>query len=498
MAIESSSYKSIVKSMAVYGGAQAVQMLITILRSKLIAVFFGSQGMGINAIFQSTFAVINSFSSFGIFQSGVRDISQAHESGDKMKLSKTVSIFSKIVLLTGLLGLFICLIGSSFLSKIAFEGSNYTWHFVLLSIALLFSALSNGKVTFLQGTRSMNYLAKSTMIGAILSLVTSIPLFYFFGITGIVISIVSGSIVIYLTQFYFSKKIKLVPCESLTISETIKEGKPMLKLGSVLMLSTVMITVFTYITNIFIGRYGKIEDVGLFQGVSSITMQSIAIVVAVLASDFFPRLSAVHHDKSKVQNIVNNQAELISLIIAPIIVVLIIFAPLIIRVLLSNDFMVIVPMLRWMALSLLVRGVWLTLSYIILAKGDRKVYFIYDAFIGNGLLFLFNIIAYSIWGLQGLGISYLVGSVAVSGILYFIVKIKYGFSFNGEFFKIFIILTILVVSSFLAIQFLNVWIQYFFCGLVLITVFIYSFKILNNRIGIIQILESKLKAKTID
>ena len=485
------SYKSIVKSMAVFGGAQIVQMVVTIFRSKFIAVFLGSQGMGLNAIFQSSISVITTFSSFGIFQSAVRDISQAHEVDDQKKLNRTVVIFSKIVLLTGLLGMIICFLGSPLLSKFAFNSFDNTWYFALISISFLFTALANGKITILQGTRNINYLARSSMIGAILSLATSIPLFIYFGVTGIVISIISSSIIIYLTQSYFTKKVYAKKSETLHIGEIISEGKPIVKLGSVLMFSTLMIAVFTYLTNIFIGRYGRIEDIGLFQSVSAIIMQSIAIVNTVMASDFFPRLSAIYQDKIKVKNLVNHQAEMISLIIAPIIILLLTFTPLIVKLLLSDSFLIVVPMLRLMALSLLIRGIWLTLVYIILARGDRKIYFMYDAFIGNGLLFLLNILAYYFWGLQGLGYSFLAGTIIISTILYVVVKVKYDFSFNSEFVKLFFFLIFLSLSSFATMLFLNGWIQYVLSSLIILVMLSFSILVLNKRIGFFQMIKSK-------
>lgn len=480
-----------VKSTAVFGGAQVIQMLIIILRAKFIAVFLGSEGMGINAIFQSTIAVIGSFSCFGIFQSAVRDISQAHERGDIEGLSYMYAIFDRLVWIAGGLGVVICGLGAYWLSELSFNNEDFTMYFVLLSISLLFTALSNGKMVLLQGTRNLNYLAKASIIGAIVSLAVGIPMYYFLGTLGIVLSIISSSLLFYLTQLYYSRKINLVKIDNLKWNQIIEHGSPIVKLGIVLMISTVMITLFTYFTNIYISRFGKIEDVGLFQGVSSITNQSIAIVIAVLASDFFPRLSAIYQNRSKVKAMVNQQLELVSLIIAPIIVVLIVFSKLIITILLSNDFLVVVPMLRWMSLSLLARGIWLTMSYVILANGDKKTYFLYDALIGNGLLFIFNIISYTYWGLQGLGISFLVGSIVVSCVLFVIVKVKYEFSFSGDFMKILATLVTMVVFAYLIIYFFEGWLEYGLSALIMGLTISFSFIILNKRIGVLQMLKSR-------
>lgn len=494
MNTDKSSYKNTVKSTAVFGGAQLVQMIITIIRAKTIAVLLGSHGMGINAIFQSSVAIISSFSSFGIFQSAVRDISQVYEGRDEHKLSKTATIFQRLTIVTGVFGMLICLVSCAWLSKLAFENYNYTWQFALLSLGILFSALSNGKTVFLEGTRNLTNLAKASLLGALLSLIVGFPLYYYLGVKGIVLAIVSSYVILYLTQTYFTKNVKLKKIESISLRETFDEGKPIVKLGTVLMLGMVVLTGFTYLTNIFIGRFGRIEDVGLFQGVSSISTQSIAIVISVLASDFFPRLSAVYKDTIKVKLLINQQTELVSLIITPIVVILIIFAPLIVKLLLSGEFLIVVPMLRLMSISLLARGLWLIMSYTILAKGDKKTYFIFDSLIGNGLLFLLNISAYYYWGLFGLGVSFFLGSLLIAGILFFIANKKYGISLNKHLIKRLMVLIMLVISAYLTSTMLSGWLHYIISALIIGLTFSFSFYILNREMGIGDIIKSKLKS----
>lgn len=486
-----STYKKMVKSTAIFGGAQIIQMFVAILKVKFIALFQGSEGVGFNAIFQSTIAVITSFSFFGIFQSATRYISHAQESGDKMHLSLIHNIFNRLALIAGILGFLICVLGSYWISELSFNNDNFRIYFALLSLSILFTSLSNGEMVLLQATKNLNNLAKASIIGAIVGLAAGIPMCYFLGTMGIVLSIISSSLALYLSQLYYSRKIDLVKIDDLKWNQIIEHGAPIVKLGIVLMISNVTITLFTYLTNIYISRFGKIEDVGLFQGASSITNQSIAIIIVVLASDFFPRLSAIYNDKAEVKIIVNEQLELVSLIIAPIIVVLIVFSKMIITILLSKDFLVVAPMLRWMSLSLLARGVWLTMSYVILANGDKKTYFLYDALIGNGLLFILNIISYKFWGLQGLAISFLVGSVLGSFILYIIVKIKYEFNFSVGFIKTLTVLLIMVVFAYVIITFFEGWFRFGLSALVIGLIVTFSFVILNKRIGLVQMLKAR-------
>ena len=55
---ENDSYKKIVKNTVAYGGSQVVQMLVTLLRAKIVAVLLGSLWMGINTLTLSAISII--------------------------------------------------------------------------------------------------------------------------------------------------------------------------------------------------------------------------------------------------------------------------------------------------------------------------------------------------------------------------------------------------------------------------------------------------------
>ena len=133
---------------------------------------------------------------------------------------------------------------------------------------------------------------------------------------------------------------------------------------------------------------------------------------------------------------------------------LIVFAPWIIRLLLSEEFLSIHRLVQLIAYSFVFRVMWLTLSYIALAKGDKKVYLVYDALIGNGGYMLLNIAFYYFWGLQGLGISCVIGTIAVSTLLLAVYGHRYHFAYSRGFWRVqagcAVFLTLVMALEFLA------------------------------------------------
>lgn len=444
----------ILKSNIILGVSQVIQMLTTIVRAKLIAIFLGSTGIAFNAIFQSLLLMIYNVASCGLMQSGVREISQASAVGsDSNSLSEKYSVFHKLIVSVALLGSIVCIILAYPISLASFGNSDYVFSFVLLGIGVFFYILTHGEMTVLQGTRSLRRLAISSIIGSVLSVIVGIPCYYYFGVNGIVISIIVGYIVFWLTYRYHRQKIpNLKRVVSISLKDAFRIGKPMLSLGLVLMVGTTMISGFSYLTNISIRAIGTLNDLGLYQGVSAIATQSIVIVVAVLASDFFPRLSVIVDDTAEHNNLINQQLNVVLSVISAIVVIIICLPKLIISVLLTDEFLQTVGLLQLLAMALVFRGVWITMSYVILAHGDRKRYFIYDAFLGNGFNYLINILAYMFGGLFFLGVSSILGSIIISMILMYVVKRHYMFRMDKSTKKIMIIYLTLIALTFCLYQ----------------------------------------------
>jgi O-antigen/teichoic acid export membrane protein len=77
-----SSYKQIVKATSIFGGVQAYNIVLAIVRTKLVAVLLGPAGMGLNGLLTGTTAMVASLTDLGLSFSAVKDIAAAHGSGE--------------------------------------------------------------------------------------------------------------------------------------------------------------------------------------------------------------------------------------------------------------------------------------------------------------------------------------------------------------------------------------------------------------------------------
>ena len=231
-----SSYRQIMKATSLFGGVQVFNILITIIRSKLIAVLLGPVGIGIAGLLNETIGLIKGLTSFGLGTSAVKNVAEANAGGNQERVGVVIAVFRKWVWVTGLLGFVVTLVLSSVLSRFAFGNNEYTIAFIFLSVTLLLSHISAGQGVILQGMRQIKYLAKSGMTGSVLGLLTSIPLYYFFGKKGIVPAIIITSCTSLCLSWYFANKVKVMKV-IVSFETALTEGKSMLSLGIMLSLS---------------------------------------------------------------------------------------------------------------------------------------------------------------------------------------------------------------------------------------------------------------------
>lgn len=443
---EELSYKQIIKSTSLFGSVQVLQIFATVIRGKVLAIFLGTAGMGISSLLLSSINMLQAISGMGLSYSAVREISQAHEVDDNNKLSRTIKIFISLLLVSSLMGAILLILLSPLLSNFTFGSNEYVTEFIFLSSVIFINTLSSGYQSVLTGTRRLKDLSKSTILGSFLSILVSLPFFYFLGIRGIVPAMISASLSTFVLNYFFAQKIKKEKV-NIGAKEVLKEGQEMIKLGFVMMFVGVLSSIVPFMINSYIKNNGSLMDVGLYQAGISITQQYIGLVFTAMSVDYFPRLAAMHNDNKKVMGLVNQQSEIMLLIITPILITLILTAPLVINILLAKEFEPIIQFIRLIAIGLLLQAANHSMGLISFAKGDRKS-FLFIAILGNISWLFFSVIGYKIGGINGIGEYFIVHCIISYFLVYFLAFKKYNYSMSKEFVKLFLVSIFLVVFVF--------------------------------------------------
>ena len=491
---EKSSYKSIFKATSLFGGTQIIDVFINLVRGKIIAVLLGPSGMGLNGLFVSSVALINNIAGLGLNYSAVRDISKSSESGDIEKLSKTLKIFRRWLFGSALLGLVAVVALSPLLSRFAFKSGEYTWAFMLLGFMVLFNILASGNSSLLQGTRNLKWYAINSVTGTLVALLVSAPLFFFFGVKGIVPALILSSLITYILSVYYTSKVKTADVK-VSWKETYSGGADMVKLGVAMMLSISIGSFTGYLLNNFIINSGSVADLGLYQAGMSITSQSIGLVFSAMAIDYYPRLAAVSDDNGKVRDMVNQQGEVTLLIATPILLMLVITAPLVIQILLSKEFLPITGFIRMLAFGMIFKAASYSIGAISFAKGNKKVFFFLEGIYSNVSMLVFSIAGYLLNGLAGLAWAFLLAHLVYFVIINIVTARLYEFALSNELKKVLLFQISLMAAVFFSFRLLDGTVSYIVASLLLLFSIVYSFRQLDKMIGIKEFVNKKILRK---
>ncbi|MFT5735780.1 MAG: O-antigen/teichoic acid export membrane protein [Maribacter sp.] len=489
----SSSYRQIMKATSIFGGVKIFNILISIIRFKVVAVLLGPAGIGVLGLFNSTIVLISSLTNFGLGISAVKDIAAANDTKNGQRIAKVVLVVKRLVWFTGIFGALVTLVLSSWLSEIAFGNKEYTVAFIWLSSTLLLKQLASGEFVILQGLRKLKELAKANLIGSVLGLVVSIPLYYYWRLEGIVPALIVTAIFTYLVSLYFGNRVKT---ENIKVStkELKVEGKGMMMMGFMLSLSGIMVLSESYIIRIFINNMGGVEQVGLYNAGIALISTYVGLLFAAMETDYYPRLSAVASDNEKSNELVNQQTEIALLILAPVLTALLIFIDWVIIILYSSEFVAIKIMIYWAFLGMFFKVPGWVVGFLFIAKGKSKLFF-WSELVSNLYLLGLNLLGYYYWGLTGLGISFLASYILYLLQVYLIAKSKYGFTFHKDCIKLFIIQFGLALICFVIISLLSSpWIYVVGIPIILLSAW-YSFNELDKRLHLKELLNSYLNKK---
>lgn len=445
------SYRQVLKATSLFGGVQVITIVISIIRSKFVALFLGSLGMGIAGLLNSTINVVGELTKLGLDTSAVKEIS-LFSNKDDQKVIIIINSLKRIIWFTGLLSLVCALIFSSFLSQLVFGNTDYTSSFVWISIALLFKQLTYGELAILQGLRKLKFLAKSNLYASFSSLFVVIPLYYFFNIDGIVPAIIMSALLGYIFSKYFSNKVKIKPLK-LSNRDAFREGRPMLKLGLMLSIRSSITLLSAYGIQIFISHVGGVDQVGFYLAGFVIINSYVGIIFNAMQTDYFPRLSALSNDPDQLRNTVLHQAVVALLIITPIIILFLTVAPIAIQLLYSKEFLLIMVFVSWGMFGTLFKAVSWSMGYVILAKGDSKL-FIQTAVFFNFLFVSLMSLGYFFYGLFGVGVAFFCYNILHLIIVKLITFYKYDLYFNSRFNRLFLI-CLLMCSVTFALRYLE-------------------------------------------
>ncbi|MEE0979821.1 MAG: oligosaccharide flippase family protein [Muribaculaceae bacterium] len=444
--------KKILKALGVFGGMQGILILCSLIRVKLIAIFIGSEGVGLYAIFNNTIEMFRELTQLNIQQSAVRDVAR-HST--RSYVSAMAYIVTRWTWLLGVAGAFLLLVCSPFLSRYCFDSDDYTLSFAILSAVVFMQAIQTGWLILMQGTEKLVKLAKSQLWGAVIAICLCAPMFYLWGINSIIPSLLVYASTNLATTFFFRVHLP-DPQPKPDRKEVMDRGKSFVKLGIFLTISTFSALLADFIFKSWLNVTASTAMVGFYTAGFTIVNRYVGMIFTAISVEYYPRLSRIIHSKDDVFNHVNQEISIALLVLTPLIVFFIPLSGFIVNILYSSEFLIIIPFISVAMIGTLYRAISWCLAYVILAKGDGRTYVVVELLSATTFLVL-SILTYKYFGIKAMGYAYTLWFMLYFAYTATAYRFRYGYALASTTINLLILGSVLGAVSLVLVTYLH-WI----------------------------------------
>lgn len=401
--------RRILQASAIMGMSSVVTVGLSALRYKLLALELGPEGIGLLGLFVTTLALGVTLFGMGVGSSGIRQVAASQSDDDGFGAA------TRAALLRGswLLGLLAAVAGLLLFPVL--RASLFTdvpaLFLVGLVVAIAASVVSAGQVGLLNGLGRLPEIAKANSIGAVIGTALTLGLLPAAPQWALAAAFVATPLaVLALTTGY---TYKLRGGLTLAWGELWGAFRPMLIFGLAFSVSILMSNLVQVLVRVLVNRELGLTNVGYFQASWTIASVYLGFVVAAMAAEYYPRISAIAHDASELNRQVNTQIRLMLLMATPVILSLIFLAPVVMAVMYAPEFGRATELLRWQLLGDIVKIASWPIGFLLLAREARKAFFLTElvwnvSFLGLAMALIGPL------GLRGLGLAY-----GCSYVLYF-------------------------------------------------------------------------------
>jgi PST family polysaccharide transporter len=369
---EQASYRQIVKSTVVVGGATAGSIAIGLVRTKIFALLLGPLGIGLLGLLQAILGTATTMFQLGFQVSGVRQVA-ATEADPEASAVARAALWS-LTWPLGVAGALLLWLARVPVAQLATGATDHAGDVGLLGIGVWLTVISTTQLAVLQGYRRIGALARVKLWSALVGAVIGIGLVYWLREAGIVWAIVAMPLASILVAHYYHPSFPKWAWRDLTLSALTPEWLALIKIGAAVTLSGMVAHAAGVVARALIVREGGLDSAGLFQAAWGVSSTNLTLLLGAMSADYFPRVSAVAADPEKVGRLVHQQLGFALLAGGPLLVAMSGGAPLVLQLLYSSQFTGAAHLLQWQLMGDAMKLVGWALGIVLLARQDTQSY----------------------------------------------------------------------------------------------------------------------------
>lgn len=397
-----SSHRQIFKSSAIIGGASAINIVIGIVKVKVLAVLLGPAGVGLMGLYQNIMGMASTLAGCGIGSSGVRQLAASSGEAETLAIVRRTLWLSNLIL--GLAGMAILWALREPVARWVFGDASHSADVGWLGLGVLLTLIAASQTALLQGLRRIGDLARVNIISGFAGAAVGIFAVYSLGEEGVLWFVLTAPAVSILVAAYFAAYLPR-PTTQHDWQVIWKQWQVMLELGIPLMAAGLLAMTTQLAVRAIVVRELGLDASGYFQAAWAVSMTYIGFVLGAMGTDYYPRLTAIIDDLPQARKMVNEQTEMGLLLAGPVLLAMITLAPWVLQLLYAANFSPATEVLRWQVLGDILKVASWPMGFVLLAQGRGGV-FIGTELVWNAAYLGGIILGVSKWGLVIAGVSF--------------------------------------------------------------------------------------------
>jgi enterobacterial common antigen flippase len=413
--------KSLFRATAILSGSSAVSIVLGLASSRVLATILHPSGYGYYGLLQSLVTVASLLCGMGMATGLVRLGAGAAKRNDYTTMA---SLCGGAWLLVALLGTPVLIVFALFRASIsswALGTPDHAGAILIMGVTLLFSVSMNIQNGILNAWHRVEALATYGIVNSVINAVTGILGVLFWRERGVVPAILASAILGWAASRYFLYRAVGAVRIRTTFHQKLAAARKLLAFGAPYTASVMAGNGIQLAMPMVVVHLLNADGVGYYKAATAISVGYLGFLVAAMTQDYYPRVSAVRDQPRLLISIINEQHRLIMLLAAPIILCALALVPYLVPLVYSRRFMPAVDILEWQLIGDFFRFSSWTLSFAILARCKPSMYFLTESL--SGIITLSTTwIAVRLFGLQGLGIGFIVANVLYCCVVWIVLR----------------------------------------------------------------------------
>ena len=193
-----SSYRTILRSTSIIGGAQVITIAASVVKMKAAAMLLGPAGVGMVGLYVNLIQTAAAIASLGIGTVGTRQIATAHAEGGEVAVGRTRRALFWGTLALAVIGSVLFWLSSDWIARIVLADETRAADVRWLSLGVALTVASGSQGALLTGLRRVGDLARISIGAGVIGGALGVLAIWLWGAQGLIAMILIAPLVTFL------------------------------------------------------------------------------------------------------------------------------------------------------------------------------------------------------------------------------------------------------------------------------------------------------------